>query len=151
MNYSSIQLPSFTQAYYLTIIGTGKFFEQPPPGFILLPIGTPLQLNCTLNEGFHVGWIVRIPGIRRLTDSDLDELKILNAHGIQVPLIEERKSQLTFSGAVEIRAVVWCLVTNNRGFSKGNRVEVIVYGKIVVITTITDSYVYQVLYHLPLT
>ena len=87
-----------------------------------------------------------------VSSTDPLQVPLLNARGIQVQDSSPRASQLVFTGTVEIQATVWCAAIAISS-TLGNRVEVRIYGKIAlidIITTITDSYVYQVLYHLPL-
>ena len=110
-----------------------EFLDQPPSGLMVSPIGTPLQLNCTVNQESRQIWTVRLPGIRDLSSSDSRELPILNARGIQVQVSSPRTSQLVFTGTVEIQATVWCTALTTSGVTLGNRVEVRIYGKIVVI------------------
>ena len=109
--------------FFFTNIGI-EFLDQPLPGPILSPIGTQLELNCTVNQEFRQIWTVRLPGMRDpVFSSDPLAVPLLNAHGIQVQVSSPRTSQLVFTGTVKVQATVWCAALTIGSSFLGNRVE----------------------------
>ena len=63
-----------------------------------------------------------------MSSSDPLREQLLNSNGIQVHETSLRMSQLVFTGAVQIRAIVRCIASAESD-TLGNQVEVRIYGK----------------------
>ncbi len=59
------------------------FVEEPGPGPVVSPIGTPIELTCSVNREYALRWFVQVLGLdNELASGDNIEEPILNSHGI---------------------------------------------------------------------
>ncbi len=61
------------------------FVEEPGPGPVVSPIGTPIELTCSVNTEYALRWFVQVLGLSNelASDDSLDTIA-LNSQGITV-------------------------------------------------------------------
>ncbi len=109
------------------------FVEEPGPGPVVSPIGTPIELTCSVNREYGLIWFVRVSGMELRSDSEFDEPGFIS-RGITVK--EQERSNSTSShlviNATQVNSVeyVECeavLLTDNTRTRSG-RVDVTIFG-----------------------
>ncbi len=131
------------------------FVNEPGPGPILSPVWTPVQLNCTVEEGYRAHWSVTLPDRSDPTRTNvMDVTEYLMMRGIKARNTGSQMSQLIFNGNnSNSPATVKCFAVNTTLMeSDGTPVEVIFYGKnLEVVWTTLIFNLSQVLHHPQLT
>ena len=106
-----------------------EIIDQPLPGRILSPIGTPVQLNCMVRERCTAVWQVMFPDSDLvLSSSDtVTGLPELMRRGLQLQSQSPNMSQLIFNVSSQLQATVRCFSVCP-AITFGNTTEVNIYG-----------------------
>ncbi len=107
-----------------------EFIDQPLPGRILSPIGTAVQLNCTVSEGCTAHWRVVFSGSDQqfTTDGQIGLIGLMR-RGIQPQSQSPTMSQLIFNATLQLQATVRCICfSQTMDPTLGSETEVIIYG-----------------------
>ena len=103
------------------------FTEQPEP--VLAPIGGPVQLNCSVVQGYGVRWLVILPSGGAISSVETDTLESV---GIILTSLTTQESMLTVNGTEDINGTtIQCLATLLTSTSMrcpSEAVQVIFYG-----------------------
>ncbi len=111
------------------------FVEEPGPGPVVSPIGTPIELTCSVNTEYALRWFVKVLGLsNELTtgDSFIDEI-ILNSRGIYEKEGSNSTSSHLVINVIQVNSVeyVECgavLLTNPSTRTRSGRVDVTIFG-----------------------
>ena len=110
---------------------------------MLAPIGTQVQLRCSVNQNYSVRWLVTIPGVGVISSA---ELETLESAGIVPTSITTQRSVLTVNGTEDNNGTnIRCqavLLTNILMRCASEDVQLIFYGNTLTCIIIIISYVY---------
>ena len=109
---------------------------------MISPVGSQFQLNCSVAVGHRVLWAVSItPVDRELLTSDSVDVELLRQHGIIVRELSDHSSQLVVNPTtVQLVNYIDCIAQDNNGVrTRGQRVNVTIYGKYIYCSLIVDG------------
>ncbi len=111
------------------------FVEDPGPGLVVSPIGTPIELTCSVNEEYNLIWFVQVTDqlMELSSDSNFDRLA-LNSQGIYVKEGSNSTSShlvinvTQLNNSVEYVECGAVLLTNPNMRTRSGRVDVTIFG-----------------------
>ncbi len=110
------------------------FVEEPGPGPVVSPIGTPIELTCSVNGGYILIWFVRVSDQGRELSSDSNsDSETLNSQGITVKDGSNSTSSHLVINVTQVNSVeyVECealLLTDTNRRTRSGRVDVTIFG-----------------------
>lgn len=108
------------------------FVVEPGPRQVVAPVGSLVELNCSVREGFRLArWNIFIPGSRELSSSDSTDIIQLNSKNIFVRSYGESSSELIINSTTVLRTYVDCEARNSTTLISGLRshqVNISIYG-----------------------
>ncbi len=110
------------------------FVEEPGPGPVVSPIGTPIELTCSVNTEYALRWRVKISGLdNELASGDSLDAIALNSRGITVKEGSNSTSSHLVINVTQVNSVeyVECeavLLSNPRTRTRSSRVDVTIFG-----------------------
>ena len=106
------------------------FTETPGPGPLIAPLGTQVQLTCSITESYRVLWRYLPPGVTDIQLADIDQT--LRTRGIKVENPSNTTSHLIVNGTVgnnQSSFVCFAIKRNDSvRRSRSRLVEVVFYG-----------------------
>ncbi len=108
--------------------------EEPGPGPVVSPIGTPIELTCSVNTEYALRWFVQVLGLNNeLTSGDSIDEMILNSRGITVKEGSNSTSSHLVINVTQVNSVeyVECeavLLTDTNTRTRSGRVDVTIFG-----------------------
>ncbi len=110
------------------------FVEEPGPGQVVSPIGTPIELTCSVNGEYALRWFVQVSGLNNeLASGDSLDTIVLNSRGITVKDGSNSTSSHLVINVTQVNSVeyVECeavLLTNTNTRTRSGRVDVTIFG-----------------------
>ncbi len=110
------------------------FVEEPGPGPVVSPIGTPIELTCSVNREYALRWFVQVSGLdNELGSADRLDTMALNSRGITVKDGSNSTSSHLVINVTQVNSVeyVECgavLLTNPSTRTRSSRVDVTIFG-----------------------
>ncbi len=110
------------------------FVEEPGPGPVVSPIGTPIQLTCSVNGEYALRWFVQVLGFNNeLGSADPLDTMALNSRGITVKEGSNSTSSHLVINVTQVNSVeyVECeavLLTDTSTRTRSGRVDVTIFG-----------------------
>ncbi len=111
------------------------FVEEPGPGPVVSPIGTPIELTCSVNIEYALRWFVQVVGLDNELNSGGDSLDaiVLNSRGITVKDGSNSTSSHLVINVTQVNSVeyVECeavLLTDINIRNRSDRVDVTIFG-----------------------
>ncbi len=110
------------------------FVEEPGPGQVVSPIGTPIELTCSVNREYALRWFVQVLGLNNeLASGDSLDTIALNSRGITVKDGSNSTSSHMVINVTQVNSVeyVECeavLLTNPSTRTRSGRVDVTIFG-----------------------
>ncbi len=98
------------------------------------PIGTPIELTCSVNGEYTLRWFVRVSGLNNeLASADSIDMMALNSRGIYLKEGSNSTSSHLVINATQVNSVeyVECeavLLTDTRTRTRSGRVGVTIFG-----------------------
>ncbi len=110
------------------------FVEEPGPGPVVSPIGTPIELTCSVNTEYALRWFVQVLGLdNELASGDSLDTISLNSRGITVK--DATSSHLVINvtqvNSVEYVECEAVLLSNPNTRTRSGRVDVTIFGIII--------------------
>ena len=110
---------------------------------MISPVGSQFQLNCSVVVGHGVLWAVFVSPLldRELLTSDSVDVELLRQRGITVRELSDHSSQLVVNATtVQLINYIDCIAQDNNGVrTRGQRVNVTIYGKCIYCSLIVDG------------
>ncbi len=112
------------------------FQEQPGSGRVVSPVGTQIQLNCSVMDGYNArSWSVRFPESPDVVVDARAELELLRNRGITFRNLGTQMSQIIISGQLgNSQTTVRCVAANDTNAAvrcESEPVQVVIYGKLI--------------------
>ncbi len=110
------------------------FVEEPGPGPVVSPIGTPIELTCSVNTEYALRWFVQVLGLdNELASSDSFDEIILNSRGIHLKEGSNSTSSHLVINVTQVNSVeyVECealLLADRNIQNRSSRVDVTIFG-----------------------
>ncbi len=131
--YKSLNL--YLHIYIFFSLLPPVFVEEPGPGPVVSPIGTPIELTCSVSGGYTLRWFVKVLGFNNELGSadDLDTMA-LNSRGITVKDgFNSTSSHLVINvtqlnNSVEYVECEAVLLTDTSTRTRSDRVDVTIFG-----------------------
>ncbi len=110
------------------------FVEEPGPGPVVSPIGTPIELTCSVNREYALRWFVQVLGLdNELASGDSLDTIALNSRGITVKDASNSTSSHLVINVKKVNIVeyVECeavLLTDTNTRTRSGRVDMTIFG-----------------------
>ncbi len=107
------------------------FVEEPGPGPVVSPIGTPIELTCSVSGGYTLRWLVKVSEFNKeLASTDMVDSGRLNSRDVYEKEGASSTSSHLVINVTQVNIVehVECEALSDLNSTRSGRVDVTIFG-----------------------